>query len=459
MRGFLGINCPKETPPSPKWGLQSSKSGSPMGSLKTTTMTTSIVFDHRGRTQKGRPGPLEVKISIQKKKWFIATGIKVLKQEWKHDEVVNRPDSPELNERLEIILKAVADEVNERLRSGLPVDVSEIRKAVWCVRVSDCEIAITSQYTGLNEPFLDWWEERVQMLGLSAGTLKHYKTTLAHIRACGYINRWRDLTTENIYRFDAYLHGLRIGNSVTRANGKEVALTQGTIHNQHKNLKAMIKRAVNEGLVESNPYEKLKGAFARGDVETVDFLTIEELNRMEGMELSAGGMLAMARDLFVFQAYTGMAFSDMQAFKLSECRCDDGRWLVAKQRVKTGVPYYVQLLPPALAVVQKYGGVMPQVVGQVYNRALKDLAAMAGIQKRVTSHVARHTFATWMLHEEVPIERVAKMLGHSNIRQTQRYAKVLAEDVYAEFERFAGNGAMESLGKKRNKGKSKSSGR
>ena len=399
-------------------------------------MTTSIVFDHRGRTQKGRPGPLEVKISIQKNKWFIATGIKVLKQEWKHEEVVNRPDAPEMNERLDIILKAVADEVNERLRRGLPVDVAEIRKAVWGVRASECEIAITSQYTGLNEPFLDWWEERAPMLGLSHGTLKHYRTTLAHIRACGYIKRWRDLTTENIYRFDAYLHGLRVRNAVVRANGKGVALTQGTIHNQHKNLKAMITRAVNEGLVESNPYEKLKGAFARGDVETVEFLTVEELRRIEGMELQTGGMLDLARDLFVFQAYTGMSFSDMQAFRLSECRCDDGRWLVAKQRVKTGVTYYVQLLPPALAVVQRYGGEIPQVVGQVYNRALKDLAAMAGISKRVTSHVARHTFATWMLHEEVPIERVAKMLGHSNIRQTQRYAKVLAEDVYGDFDKI-----------------------
>ena len=427
-----------------------------MGSLKTTTMTTSIVFDHRGRTQNGRPGPLEVRISIQKEKWFIATGIKVLKQEWKHGEIVNRPDAPELNERIEIIMKSVADEVNERLSRGLPIDVSGIKKVVWGVRMDDGDIAIQSQYTGLVAPFLDWWEERMPMLGLSLGTQKHYKTTLAHIRACGYINRWKDLTAENIYRFDAYLHGLRVKNAVVRANGMDVPLTQGTIHNQHKNLKAMITRAVSEGLVDSNPYEKLKGAFARGDVDTVEFLTVDELRRIEGLELPSGGMLALARDLFVFQAYTGMAYSDMQAFKLSECRCDDGRWLVAKQRLKTRVSYYVQLLPPALAVVKKYGGEMPQVVDQVYNRALKDLAAMAGISKRVTSHVARHTFATWMLHEEVPIERVAKMLGHSNIRQTQRYAKVLAQDVYAEFDRLVT--AMESPDKKRDKGK-KSNGR
>ena len=414
-------------------------------------MTTAIVFDHRGRTEKGRPGPLEVRIALQKQKWYINTGVKVLKNEWKYGEVVNRPDAPELNDRLEIISKAVADEVNDRLQRGVPIDVAEIRRAVWGVYGNSGEPRCAVDKLA-GAPFLDWYEQRMAMLGLAHGTLKHYKTTLAHLRACAIINRWKDLTTENIYKFDAYLHGVKIRNSVTRARGEEVALTQGTIHNQHKNLKAMIARAVKEGLIDSNPYDKLKGAFSRGERETVDFLTVDELKQIEGLDLPSGGMMEIARDLFVFQAYTGMAFSDMQAFSLNDCRKDGKKWLLAKERVKTGVTYYVQILPPALAVTEKYGGKMPQVVGQVYNRALKDLATMAGIQKRVTSHVARHTFATWMLHEEVPIERVAKMLGHANIRQTQRYAKVLAEDVYGEFDRIGG--AIESRGKKRDKKKS-----
>lgn len=423
--GFLLQVAPKVSPLYPQMGK-------PMGLRwvnQQTTMTTVIVYDHRGRTAKGRPGSLEVRLTIQKRVYYIGTGIKVMKSEWRFDHIVNRTDANELNERLRIIQKAVAEEVNDRLQRGAAIDVAEIRKSIYGYRYDGGEECITSQ-------FLDWWEERVPMLGLSAGTMKHYKTTLAHIRACGYINRWRDLTTDNIYKFDAYLHGVRIRNSVTRASGADIALTQGTIHNQHKNLKAMIARAVNEALVDINPYDKMKGVFSRGDRETVEFLTMDELKRIERLNVPSGGMLEIARDLFVFQSYTGMAYSDMQAFKLSDCRCEDDRWLLAKQRAKTGVTYYVQILPQALAVAQKYGGEMPQVVGQVYNRALKDIAAMAGIQKRVTSHVARHTFATWMLHEEVPIERVAKMLGHSNIRQTQRYAKVLAEDVFGEFERI-----------------------
>lgn len=395
------------------------------------TMTTTVVFDHRGRTTKGRPGPLEVRVTVQSRVYYVGTGVKVLRSEWRAGEVVNRPDADLLNERLDIINKAVAEEVNDRLIRDIPIDVAEVKRAVWGNRSDEDGGTLNVS------PFLDWFEERVQLLGLAPGTLKHYNTTLAHLRACGYIRTWRQLTPENVRKFDIYLHGLRIKNAVTRANGKEVALTQGTIHNQHKNLKAMIARAVVEGRCQANPYDRLRGEFARGERETVEYLTKDELGRIEALELDDGGMLALARDLFVFQAYTGMGYSDMQSFSLSDCIESDGRWIVAKQRQKTGATYYVQLLTPALAIVKKYGGAMPQVVGQVYNRNLKAVAAMADIHKRVTSHVARHTFATWALHEEVPIERVAKMLGHTNIRQTQRYAKVLAEDVYKEFDRMA----------------------
>jgi site-specific recombinase XerD len=79
---------------------------------------------------------------------------------------------------------------------------------------------------------------------------------------------------------------------------------------------------------------------------------------------------------------------------------------------------------------------MPSVCNEVFNRKLKDIAKMAGITKKLTTHVGRHTFATWALRNGVPIERLAKMLGHTKITQTQRYAKVLAADVYAEFDKL-----------------------
>ena len=97
---------------------------------------------------------------------------------------------------------------------------------------------------------------------------------------------------------------------------------------------------------------------------------------------------------------------------------------------------YVQILPQALAVAENYGGELPRVAVQVYNRSLKAIAEMSKIRKRVTSHVARHTFATLMLSKGAKIENVSKMLGHTDIKMTQRYAKVLAKDVFAEFDKL-----------------------
>jgi site-specific recombinase XerD len=147
-------------------------------------------------------------------------------------------------------------------------------------------------------------------------------------------------------------------------------------------------------------------------------------------------MMAAARDMFVFQSYTGMAYSDMQGFRLDECRHDGNRWLLAKKRVKTGVTYYVQLLPQALAVVERYGGELPKVAVQVYNRNLKKIAEATGITKRLTSHVGRHTFATWALHNKVELHVVSQMLGHSSTLMTQRYAKTLGIDVMEAFDRL-----------------------
>ena len=98
--------------------------------------------------------------------------------------------------------------------------------------------------------------------------------------------------------------------------------------------------------------------------------------------------------------------------------------------------FYIHDLPKALAIAEKYGGRMPDVADQVCNSNLKTIATAAGITKRLTTHVGRHTFATWALRNGVPIERVAKMLGHRRITQTQRYAKLLAEDVYGEFDKL-----------------------
>ena len=108
------------------------------------------------------------------------------------------------------------------------------------------------------------------------------------------------------------------------------------------------------------------------------------------------------------------------------------------QRKKTSTEYFVYLLPPAVEVLRKYSYKLPIVCAQQYNMRLKALAAICGLKRGLSSHVARHTFATTItLSQGVPMHVLQKMMGHTNIKTTQIYAKVLAEDVEREFSRLS----------------------
>ena len=125
------------------------------------------------------------------------------------------------------------------------------------------------------------------------------------------------------------------------------------------------------------------------------------------------------------------------AFDISNYKRDGDQWKHTGARIKTGVPYVSSLLPPVVRVLEKYGMNVPQMDNADYNRTLKALGIMAGINTKMHSHLARHTFATYMLRNGVKIENVSRMLGHTNITQTQRYAKVLAQSVHDEFNMIA----------------------
>ena len=393
---------------------------------------TAIIYNHRGRFSKDGTAPVEVRVTIGRRAYYINTGVCVRPRDWKFGQIDGVWNCDELNDRVRIMLQRVDRIVNERLEkeSDAGINFEEVRKMVFAPdnrrKVKDAEDMTT------------WMEKEIDKLNVRKGTAAHYRVSMDALVESGAMRRWTDLSVENVHKFDAYLH--RIKKHQTDAEvkaGKPVEyISQATVRNYHKDIKALLGRAMKFGLIQANPYDRMKGEIKRGDVETVEFLTSEELARIEGMTLRDGSMLAAARDMFIFQSYTGMAYSDMQGFRLDECRHDGDRWLLAKKRVKTGVTYYVQLLPQALAVAERYGGELPKVAVQTYNRNLKRIADETGITKRLTSHVGRHTFATWALHEGVALERVSKMLGHSKITQTQRYAKVLAEDIYNEFDRL-----------------------
>lgn len=403
-------------------------------------ITTKLIFDRRKTASRTREGYVEVRVTIDRVTKYISTGVRVHKNEWSTDRVVNRQDADTLNERLAIIFEKVSRHANECVKQCKTFDVESVKQMVW----QQVEMS-------KDEPtFIQWCEKQIPLLGVSEGTTKHYNPLITRLTEYGRMNRWQNVTVENIANFDSWLHQITkpISDAALKSGKKPEKLSDGAVYNYHKCLKALLNRALVFGLIVNNPYNRLKGKFKRGDRENLEYLTDEEMQKFEAIILPKGDILDVVHDLFTFQLYTGLPFSDMQSFDANDYKWDGKAWRHVGERIKTGVPYVSQLLPPAVKVLEKYGWEIPQISNADYNRHLKSLGQMAGIKTRLHSHLARHTFATWMLRHGVSIENVSKMLGHTNIKQTQRYAKVQAQAVYDDFERIAAQMTPQDQNKK-----------
>ena len=399
----------------------------------------SIVFDHRNRASSTEKGPVEIRVTVDRKPYYVTTGIRVYRDNFVGGSITGQADAEELNTRLAIIYRRVQEEANRYVSEGRELDVAAIRRKAW---------SAGKEEQNRDTALIDFIEEQEGMMNLKVGTLKHYRTLRYRLKAFGQMMRWEDVTVENICRFDAWLHRQKVPLSdADKKSGKpEKALGDGAVYNYHKCLKAILNRAVLFGRMDGNPYERLRGKFKRGEKESVEFLTMEEMEAVESLHPVKGTMMAVARDLFVFQMHTGLSYADTQAFDFSQYHKVDGRWVTVGNRVKTGVQYVTQLSEECERILGRYGWKLPKIGNADYNHCLKALGAAVGIEKPLHSHLARHSFATKMTAGGAAIQNVARMLGHSSVVHTQRYAKVLPESVFADFQK------VEQLtGKKRKK--------
>ena len=190
----------------------------------------------------------------------------------------------------------------------------------------------------------------------------------------------------------------------------------------------------------------------RWDVGTPRYITREEVNRIAALsDNELQGYEQVSRDMFLFSCYTGLSYTDVYHLTAEHIIHESDMDWIRKPRVKTGNLCHIPLLPEASAIIERYRGIhtrtfrheppkgylLPIPGCDTVNIHLKKIARLCGIQKTLTFHMARHTFASQMtLSEGVSIESVSKMLGHSQIKTTQVYAETSPERVFRDVEKI-----------------------
>ena len=260
--------------------------------------------------------------------------------------------------------------------------------------------------------FLLYMEQSIKQENIREGTRKHKICTLEAIRRFGQIKTTKDLTRENLVAFDQWL--------------RDGTRSDVAINNYHKNFRIYTKRLATENVIDVDPYDLAK--FKRGKCKEREPLSETELKKIRTIKLE--GKLDKVRDLFVFAAYTGLAYCDVQSFSFDTMTELQGTlYYIDGSRLKTGSKFFTPILKPAMEVLKKYDFKLPRISNQKANDYLHLIQAAMKLNKNLTFHIARHSFATLALAHDVPIENVARMLGHQNIRTTQIYAKVLKSTI------------------------------
>ena len=337
-------------------------------------------------------------------------------------------EAVEVNGRLENLLLSIQSVYQSLLARGCPFDATDVKELFQgsvqtrCMFIERLDMLIKEKESHIG-------------IDLRKESMASYHSTRIHLQE--FIQAkykvsdlaFSQLTENFIHEFQQYFLG-------------ECGFQESSFYNVATHLKTVCRLAYREGLADillfdkakiSKGNKKLPKALDRGAFEKLKTLHFEDLE--EEMET--------ARDIFLFACYTGAAYCDLMELDKSHLvRDDEGSLWLKFNRHKTGVPCRVKLLPEAIRLMEKLYSderetLLPFMGYATYQSYLKALRLRAGISFPFTTHTARHTFATLItLEQGVPIETVSKMLGHSNVSMTERYAKVTPQKLFEEFDCF-----------------------
>ena len=345
---------------------------------------------------------------LNQRKVYFKTNIYLKPEHWDKQtfQVCNHPQANDLNTMLfEFILHLQAIELSLWKR-GIPVTLSLLKDAIR----KDKPVNVT---------FPVFAKIYVQESDRKRSTKENLLTTITVLQEFRPGLDFKDITYTFLKDFEVHLK--EKGNSVN------------TVAKHMRQLRTLVNEAINQGYIPSDayPFRKYKIKQEKGRKE---FLTPDELKRLENLDVDK--KLRHVLDAFLFCCYTGLRFSDFcQLSPANFIKVNGKRWLYFTS-IKTGVelrlPLHLLFEGKALAVLERYDIVTDFAkIGpnSEANKYLAQLAALARIRKHITYHTARHTCATLLVHQGVPITTVQKLLGHTSVRTTEVYSEVLSNTI------------------------------
>ena len=365
-----------------------------------------VIFDRKKTAAKTGNGKIDIRVYLKEGERKFETVAAATPETW---EVVAQ------GKAIQTKIKHYEQIINAMILFGEDMTIENFNKHVFQANVPGTPDS-THYFNGHDQrqSFYDFCLEYSQTKeNLQKNTWKHFKTVFDAVAESGIIKTFADLTPTNIRAFDTWL----------RTNSDRCDVT---IYGYHKRIKKYCRILWRDEMIADNPYDHVK--FNKGTYKERVPLTEEEIIKIRDARYET--RLDRARDLFIFMAYTGLAYCDMALFDFYTMTERHGNcYYIDGSRLKTGSRFYTPILPPAMAVLKKYNYKLPVISNQKLNDYLLLIETDLKITKRVSCHVARHSFATLMLSYDVPIEKTKRMLGHKDIRSTQIYAKILKKNV------------------------------
>ena len=376
-----------------------------------------LFFIRESKARKSGKAPIELMITVNGERCPLSTGKQVPIDKWdKAKQQVKGKDeeAQSLNNYLKAIKAKLYQKEAELLDRGFIITAELLRDAYFDKVESLKEKTLFEVFEEHNQE-----QEKLVGNGVSKAT---YWISVYTVRLL------KEFVQQKYKREDLYLRELNL--SFIQSFHTFLRIDKGMAQNSStkhlKLLKKIVNLAVANSYMTTNPFITYK--IEREPVE-IDFLDEEELRKIINFDTPLP-RLERAKDMFLFGCFTGLSYIDIKTLAPEHFEKDStGRIWIKKRRVKTGVLSRIPLLPIAKLILDKYKGgekLLPIQDPADINKYLKDIAILCDIKKRITFHTSRHTFAsTVTLANNISLEVVSKMLGHTNTRMTTHYAKLI----------------------------------